>query len=70
MKINNHVKCKLQKDDTTASGYKWSSKKASTITIPQGTIVNADIIVEEKKPITMLIPYIKDQIENFGSAVK
>ena len=64
------VKCKLQKDDTTASGYKWSSKKASTITIPQGTIVNADIIVEEKKPITMLIPYIKDQIENFGSAVK
>ena len=64
------VKCKLQKDDTTASGYKWSSKKASVITIPQGTIVNADIIVEEKKPITMLIPYIKDQIENFGSAVK
>lgn len=64
------VKCKLQRDDSTASGYKWSSKKASVITIPQGTIVNADIIVEEKKPITMLIPYIKDQIENFGSAVK
>lgn len=61
------VRCQLSKDDTTASGYKWSSKKAKDITIPQGTIVSADIITEEKKPISMLIPYLKDQIENFGN---
>lgn len=56
------VKCKLEKDDTTASGYLWSSKKASDIIVPQGTIVTADIITEEKKPISLLIPFIKEKI--------
>lgn len=59
------VKCKLLEDKNTASGYKWSSKKAQDITIPQGTIVSADIIVEQKKPISMLVPYLKDKLENF-----
>lgn len=62
------VKCKLEKDDTTASGYLWSSKKASDIVIPQGTIVTADIITEEKKPISLLIPFIKEKISGINSS--
>ena len=61
------VKFKIEKDDTTLSGYKWSSKKARDITIPDGTIVDADIITEEKKPITMLIPYLREQLETLGT---
>lgn len=62
------VKCKLEKDDTTASGYLWSSKKASDIIVPQGTIVAADIITEEKKPISLLIPFIKEKISSINNS--
>ena len=56
------VTCKLRTDDTTASGFWWSNKKGGTLTIAEGTIVMADIITEEKAPITMLVPYIKDKV--------
>lgn len=56
------VSCSLDKDEKTASGYKWSSKKGADIELDAGTIVQADIVVEEKAPITMLIPLIKDKL--------
>ncbi len=56
------VDCSLEKDESTASGYKWSSKKGAEIAIDEGTIMQADIVTEEKAPISMLIPYLKEKL--------
>lgn len=56
------VKCLLRTDDTTASGYYWSSQKGRSLTLTQGTMVTADIVTEEKAPITMLIPLLKEKL--------
>ena len=54
--------CELQKDSGSASGYQWSSDKGKTIELSQGTMITATIITEEKKPIDLLIPYIKGKL--------
>ncbi|MDO4731000.1 MAG: NHLP bacteriocin system secretion protein [Clostridia bacterium] len=56
------VICRLRVDETTASGYWWSNKKGAELMVPEGTLVTADIITDEKAPITMLIPYLKDKL--------
>ena len=67
------VTCQLRTDETTASGYYWSSKKGRSLTLTQGTMVTADIVTEEKAPITLLIPLLKEKlsvkpIESTGAA--
>lgn len=52
----------LKRDKDTVSGYYWSSKKGSDIHIDEGTIISADIVSEEKAPITMLIPLLKEKL--------
>lgn len=54
------VTCELRTDETTASGYFWSSKKGTDISIAEGTLVTADIVTEEKAPIQMVIPLLKE----------
>lgn len=56
------VTMKLESDPDTASGFKWSSKKGAEVTLKEGTVVSADIVIEEKAPITMLIPYLKEKL--------
>lgn len=56
------VTCRLYPDETTASGYWWSNRKGSDVIIADGTMVTVDVVTEEKAPITMLIPYIKDKL--------
>lgn len=56
------VTCRLRTDETTASGYWWSNKKGRELTIQEGTMVTADIITEDKAPISMLIPYVKEKL--------
>ena len=53
---------KLEKDPSTASGFKWSSKKGASLEIEEGTVITADIVTEEKAPITMLIPLLKEKL--------
>lgn len=57
------VICELEKDTETKSGYHWSSERGNTIELSQGTMINATIITEEKKPIDLLIPYIKGKLD-------
>ena len=57
------VICELQKDPETASGYHWSSDKGNTIELSQGTMIEATVITEEKRPIDLLIPYIKHKLD-------
>ena len=56
------VSMKLERDKETASGFRWSSKKGGELTLDEGTVVSADIIADEKAPITMLIPYLKEKL--------
>lgn len=56
------VICELRTSDETESGYFWSSKKGANIMINAGTMVEASIVTEEKAPISMLIPYLKNKL--------
>lgn len=54
--------CQITEDLSTSSGYKWSSKKGAALDISTGTIAGVSIVVEEKAPITMLIPLLKEKL--------
>lgn len=56
------VECELMVDETTASGYYWSNRKGRTVELTDGTIVSADVVLNENPPITKLIPYIKEKL--------
>ena len=56
------VTFRLRTDDTNANGYWWSNKKGGNIMLPEGTMVVADIITEQKTPISMLIPMLKEKL--------
>lgn len=60
------VTCKLRTDATTVSGFWWSNDNGATVVLAEGTIMTVDIILEEKSPISMLLPFINDS----GSARK
>lgn len=49
----------LEKDPKTKSGYKWSSSDGPPTTVPAGTMVTARVIVEEQRPIELVIPLLK-----------
>ena len=56
------VTVNLIKDPNTASGFKWSSKKGADVKLNEGTVVSTDIVTEEKAPISMLIPLLKEKL--------
>lgn len=55
------VTCRLREDEKTQSGYYWSSTKGSSLEIAEGTLVESSVVIEEKMPITMLIPFLKEK---------
>jgi HlyD family secretion protein len=56
------VRTKFVTDDESVSGYKWSTKRGSEIDINNGTICSAGITVSSQKPITMVIPFLKEKL--------
>jgi hypothetical protein len=56
------IQCSLKRDESTVSGYEWSNRKGAKVELAPGTTVNADIVVEKKAPITMLIPLLKEKL--------
>lgn len=70
------ITCRLRTDERTSSGYWWSNEKGADVLLPLGTMVEADIIIEWKTPIRMLIPALgetvsfskESQAENGGTA--
>ena len=57
------VRCKMKKDPDSVNGYDWSTKKGQEIELSTGTVISVTIITEEKKPIDLLIPYIKNKLD-------
>ena len=59
------VRVDLVVDDNTVSGYAWSSKKGVTVNVQNGTLCSAAVVVEEQRPISMVIPLLKKKILPF-----
>lgn len=55
----------LTADAKTASGFKWSSRKGADLSIDNGTLCGASIVVDGKRPISMVIPLLKKKFLPF-----
>jgi len=53
------VRVKLIMDSSTPSGYKWSTSQGPSIIVDDGTFCLGEVKVEEKRPISMVVPFIK-----------
>jgi NHLM bacteriocin system secretion protein len=49
-------------DAATRSGYRWSSKAGASLDLSSGTLTTADIVVEENRPITLILPLLKEAL--------
>jgi len=56
------VKADLIPDPRTPSGYKWSSGKGPDISLESGTFCTSRVVVEECRPITLVIPFFKKHL--------
>lgn len=45
-------------DSEVPGGYRWTSRRGGKVTIEPGTLCSAELSVEKKIPITLVIPYI------------
>lgn len=54
------VVIRLARDPNTVSGYEWTSDKGGDLSLSSGTISTADITVRSQKPITMVIPLLRE----------
>ena len=50
----------LVPDPASASGYRWSSSKGEPIRVGSGTMVTATVVVRERRPISMVIPLLRE----------
>lgn len=53
------VRVKLVTDSKTPSGYKWSTSEGPQLVIDDGTSCLGEVKVAKKRPISMVIPFIK-----------
>ncbi len=49
----------LEEDSNTRSGYKWSSSKGPDISLESGTLSTVQVLVEERAPITYILPFLR-----------
>lgn len=60
------VVCSLRTDEKTESGYYWSAQKGAEVVLREGTPVSADIITDERAPISLLLPIFKGELQISG----
>ena len=60
------VRARILKDPTSFSGFKWSSGKGAPVILQSGTMCTADVVVEEQKPISLVLPYLKKTVLGIG----
>ena len=59
------VRVDLVADDSTVSGYEWSSKKGASVNVENGTLCSAAVVVNTQRPISMVIPILKQKFLPF-----
>jgi HlyD family secretion protein len=52
----------LQQDPSTPTGYRWSSSRGPTLEISSGTLATGDVIVKEDRPISLVIPTLREKL--------
>lgn len=53
------VHISLQRDQTTRSGFRWSTSKGPDVPITGGTICQVDIVTKRERPVSLALPYLK-----------
>lgn len=56
------VHVRLSPDQTTASGYLWSSPKGPEISVTSGTLCTIQIVTREQKPVSLLFPILRQNL--------
>lgn len=60
------VKADLIPDDSTISGYKWSSSRGPQTKIDSGILCSGSVTVNTQKPISLVIPMIRKKLFGVG----
>lgn len=53
------VRVELIMNNSTVSGYKWSTPKGPSLVIDSGTLCVGEVKVAQQRPISMIVPFIK-----------
>jgi HlyD family secretion protein len=56
------VNVSLDRDPATPTGFRWSSSHGPSLKISSGTLASGDIIVKEERPITLIIPTLREKL--------
>ncbi len=56
------VDVKLMRDAATPTGYRWSSSRGPNLKISSGTLTSGSIIVKEDRPISLVIPTLREKL--------
>lgn len=56
------VDVSLQTDPATPTGYRWSSSRGPTLEISSGTLARGSVIVKEDRPISLVIPTLREKL--------
>jgi len=56
------VHVEMEADSTTPSGFRWSSSKGAPIRLSGGTLISAEVVTEEKAPVNLVIPYLRERV--------
>jgi HlyD family secretion protein len=54
------VNVALTRDPATPTGYRWSSSHGPNLKISSGTLASGDIVVQEDRPIRLIIPKVRE----------
>lgn len=54
------VTTELTRDAATVSGYRWSSSAGPALRLTAGTTMTGRVVVEQRTPITYLLPFLRD----------
>lgn len=46
----------------TPSGFKWSSRQGPPVLVSSGTLCSAQIVIAHEKPITLVVPAVKEKV--------
>ncbi len=52
------MRCSLNKDAGTVSGFEWSTQKGAMVPLEAGTVTGLKVITENKRPIDLFVPYL------------
>lgn len=56
------VNVALQRDPATPTGYRWSSSRGPNVKISSGTLASGTIVVRQERPISLLIPGLRERL--------